>query len=154
MLASNEGDGAPARPSVAADVSCGARQDLGDAALFLEGSIALVVERRAEKAPRRHHLRRTPILARESAAHALHLLPDALDLRDDRIRDVPAFLEEGKAGLGRAVELARGIRRNRRVADLLEIGERRIDDAGARRIKSARALLEFLDDLITVPRLL
>src|SRR5262249_17745412 len=40
------------------------------------------------------------------------------------------------------------------VARLLEIGQRRIDDAGARRVPAGGLVLEHLDDLVAVARLL
>jgi hypothetical protein len=40
------------------------------------------------------------------------------------------------------------------MADLVEVGERGIDHAGARRIEACRALLQRLDDLVAVARTL
>src|SRR5947207_803617 len=41
-----------------------------------------------------------------------------------------------------------------RVAEVFEHCERRVDRSRARRVHAAEALLDFLDDLVTVPRLL
>src|ERR1700694_674633 len=50
--------------------------------------------------------------------------------------------------------LAAFLRPRSRVAQILEHRERRINGPGTRRIHSAEALLDFLDDLVAVARLL
>ena len=56
--------------------------------------------------------------------------------------------------VGDGVELLRAFRRSGDVTGFLEKGQRRIDDAGARRIPLGGLFLDQLDDLIAVARLL
>src|SRR5208283_5422776 len=60
----------------------------------------------------------------------------------------------GRARCGDRKELLRAFRRPRLdLSELLEEGERRTDDAGARRISAAGARLDLANDVVAVPRL-
>ena len=56
--------------------------------------------------------------------------------------------------VGDGVELLGALGLGGDVADLFEVGQRRIDHAGARRIPTGGLLLKHLDDLVAVARLL
>ncbi len=94
------------------------------------------------------------ILLRHRFAQPLHLEADPLDLRDGGVDAVPMLGEMRAALLGQAIELARALDVDGGVADLLEIGQRWINHAGARHVEAVGKIVEGLDDLVAVARLL
>ena len=71
-----------------------------------------------------------------------------------RIDESLVLFEVGAAFVGDRVELLCAIRLRGDVAGLFEEGQRRIDHAGAWRIPARGFLLQHLDDLVAVARLL
>ena len=63
-------------------------------------------------------------------------------------------LEMGAPFIGDRVELLGAVGLRRQVADVLQIGQRRVDDARARAVPAGGLLLDHHDDLVAVPRLL
>src|SRR5439155_1635412 len=80
------------------------------------------------------------------APSLLHPVEDLFDLR-------LALVYEAPAGVGDAVDLASILLDRADVAHILEHLQRRIDGAGAGGIEAAEALLERLDQLVAVGRL-
>src|SRR5262249_28279192 len=68
--------------------------------------------------------------------------------------EVAVRLEVCAALLGDGVEPLRAFGLRGDVADLFQVGQRRIDDAGARAVPVRGLFLEQLDDFVAVPRLL
>src|SRR5262245_24741295 len=87
-------------------------------------------------------------------AHALRPLADGAEPLQHRIDEVAVVLEMRLALVGDGVELLRALRLRGDVAGILEIGQRRVDDAGARRVPACGLVLQDLDDLVAVARLL
>jgi hypothetical protein len=74
---------------------------------------------------------------------------------DDLVDGALVLGEVLPSGVGDRVDLlAAFLDRGAREAHVLEHRERRVDRARARRVAAARALLQLLDDLVTVPRFL
>src|SRR5207245_10812000 len=80
------------------------------------------------------------------APSLLHPAEDLVDLR-------PALGHEGAAGIRDAVDLAPVLLDGADVPHVLEHLQRRVDGAGTRGIEAAEALLERLDQLVAVARL-
>src|SRR5262249_38288426 len=87
-------------------------------------------------------------------AHAGHLAPDALELLEDRLDMSLVLREMTPAFLGRVIELLGAFGLDPGIAQLLEICQGRIDHAGARHVVAAGALLQGLDQLVAMARLL
>jgi len=92
------------------------------------------------------------VLARQCPAHQAHLLAEKIELGPHHVGTVAVRFDVGPS-LGRqGITLAITLHRHRRVPDLLEIGQGRIDHPRARRVETIRASLEELDELIAVTR--
>src|SRR5262249_38199921 len=146
-----------------------ALDDLGDAPLLLGGRAAHIEQCRLQRRARTTEHRvvaaasvtmtsvaATPpaIVVFRRLAQALPLQARALDLRDRGV-DGLAVLGEMRLPLGgQPVELARPLGLDRGIAGLFEIGERGINDARARHVEAVREVVERLDDLVAVTRLL
>src|SRR3546814_6233880 len=83
-----------------------------------------------------------------------HALADAGEFRQHGIGLGTAVGQIGAALLGDAVELLGALGDDRGEADLFQIGQRRIDYAGARCVETVAVLVERLDDLVAMTRLL
>src|SRR3984893_16452739 len=113
--------------------------------------LAQVVDRRAHE---RRHAATLVVVAAEAAAHARTPLADEGKPLEHRVDEVAVLLEMGAALLGDGVALLGALDLGGEVARLLEIGQRRIDDARARRVPAGGLVFEHLDDLVAVARLL
>src|SRR5262245_5897827 len=119
----------------------------------LRRDVAQIVDRRPEK-------RRDPgaaaivVVAGEPPPHARRALADRGQALEHGIDEIAVLVEVGTALAGDGVELLRALDFGGDIARLLEIGQRGIDDAGARRVPARRLLLQHLDDLVAVARLL
>ena len=78
--------------------------------------------------------------------------PRAVKPLEHDVDQLTIGLQIGAAFVGDGVELFRAFGCSGDVARFLQIGQRRIDDAGARRVPVRRFLFEQLDDLIAVAR--
>src|SRR5450755_1489393 len=94
------------------------------------------------------------LIARERLPDAVHLAANACQLRQHRVDQGTIFIELRQSGVGDAIELLAALGFDRGVADFFEVGEGRINHAGARSVKALRRFLESLDDLVPMPRML
>ena len=97
----------------------------------------------------------TPILALAagSAPPAVHPLAERGQTIEHNIDEIAISLEIGAPGVGDGIELFAAFRCRGDIARFLKIGQRRIDDAGARAVPVRGFLLQELDDFIAVARL-
>src|SRR5262245_55941119 len=115
--------------------------------------VAQIVDRRPQE-------RRDPgaaavvVVTTEAPPHARRALADRGQALEHGIDEIAVLVEVGTALRGDGVELLRALDFGGDVARLLEIGEGGIDDARARRVPARRILLQHLDDLVAVARLL
>src|SRR5215831_2087502 len=117
----------------------------------LGGDPAQVLDRRAHE---RRHAAAVVVVAAEAAAHARNPLADEGQPLEHRVDEVAVLVEMGAALVGDGVALLGALDLGGDVAGLFEIGQRRIDDAGARRVPAGGLVFEHLDDLVAVARLL
>ena len=94
------------------------------------------------------------LVAVEPGAGLGHLRPVFLHRGEDHVGDVAVAGEMGAAGLGDGVDLLVALGAGDGVAGFLEVGQRRVDDAGARAVGAVGTLLQGLDDVVAVARLL
>src|SRR5262249_53502328 len=87
-------------------------------------------------------------------AHARDLLADRGEPREHGVDESAVLHEMGAAFLGDSVELLGALALGGDMARFLEIGVGGIEDAGARRMPARGLVLEHLDDLVAVARLL
>src|SRR5262245_45720548 len=113
--------------------------------------LAQVLDRRAHE---RRHAAAVVVIAAEAAAHARNALADEGKPLEHRVDEVAVLVEMSAAFVGDGVELLGTLGLSGDVTRLLEIGQRRINDAGARRIPAGGLVFEHLDDLVAVARLL
>src|SRR5262249_36566798 len=119
----------------------------------LGGDLAQVRDRRAHH--RRNFGAAPVILVRlEPAADALRPLADGGEALEHGVDDVAVLVEMGAALGGGGGELLGALGLRGDVDGLFQIGHARIDHARARRIPARGLVLEQLDDLVAVPRLL
>src|SRR5262249_58223405 len=85
-------------------------------------------------------------------ADIAHAATDAVELGHEGIGCGAILLQVAAAFLADAVELLGPLRLDCRMAGLLEIGEGRIDYAGARDVVAARSLFQHLDQILAVAR--
>src|SRR5262249_38518406 len=90
----------------------------------------------------------------EAAAHAGDFIANGTKALEHRVDEIAVLVEIGAAVVGDGVEFLGALGLRRDVTGLLEVGECRIDDAGARRVPARRLLLHELDDLVAVTPLL
>src|ERR1700730_7965132 len=112
--------------------------------------LAQVLDRRAHE---RRHPAAVGVVA-EAVADARALLADEGKPLEHRVDEVAVLLEMGAALLGDGVALLGALDLGGEVARLLEISQRRIDDARARRVPAGGPVFQHLDDLVAVARLL
>src|SRR5262245_56548197 len=114
----------------------------------------------AQIVDRRPHQRRDPgaapvvVVAREAPAHARRAFADRGQALEHRIDKVAVVVEVRTAFGGDGVKLLGALDLGGDVARLLEIGQGGIDDPRAGRVPARRLLLQHLDDLVAVARLL
>ena len=94
------------------------------------------------------------VAASEAAAHAGDLLAERRHALQHGVDEVAVLFEVRAAFLGDRVELLGAFRLRGDVAGLLEKGQRRIHHAGTRRVPARGLVLQHLDDLVAVARLL
>src|SRR6185369_10250177 len=87
-------------------------------------------------------------------AHLGHLASDALELDEDGIDGLAVLLEMAPALISRVIELLGPLRLDPGIAQLFQIGQRRIDHPRAGHVIAARAFLQPLDQLIAMAGLL
>src|SRR5262249_61198124 len=97
---------------------------------------------------------RPAAVAAEAAAHARAGLADEGKPLEHGVDEVAVLLEMGAALVGDGVALLGALDLGGDVAGLFEIRQRRINDAGARRVPAGGLVFEHLDDLVAVARLL
>src|SRR5215813_10192823 len=93
-------------------------------------------------------------VAAEAPAHARDLGADRGEALQHRLDEVAVLVEIGAALVGDRVELLAALGLRRHVAGLFQISEGRVDDARARRVPAGGLVLQHLDDLVAVARLL
>ena len=98
--------------------------------------------------------RRTEGLAPHRLAQSVDALAGLAEEIERRFDRRAVVGEVGPALVGDGVELLVALGRRGDVAGLLEEGQRRIDDARARRIEALRLFLDGLDQVVAVARLL
>src|SRR5262249_17985716 len=86
--------------------------------------------------------RRRRAAAAEPAAHARNALADEGKPLEHRVDEVAVLVEMGAALLGDGVELLGALGLGGDVTGLFEIGQRRINDAGARRVPARGLVFE------------
>src|SRR6266540_883753 len=137
---------------------CGAGQDLDDLGFRFSVIAEALGRDLAQVLERRPHERRHPaavlILAAEATAHARNLLADGGKALEHSVDEVAIVVEIRPAFVGDGVKLLGAFRLRRDVAGLLEISQRRVNDARTRRVPAGGLFLEHLDDLVAVARLL
>ena len=104
---------------------------LGIVVETLGRDLAQVLDRRAHE---RRHPAALVVVAAEAAAHARPPLADEGKPLEHGVDEVAVLLEMGAALVGDGVALLGAFDLSGDVARILEIGQRRINDAGARRI--------------------
>src|SRR5262249_23140064 len=124
---------------------------LGVVVETLGRDLAQVLDRRA---PERRHAAAAVVVAAETAAHARNPLADEGQPLEHRVDEVAVLVEMSAAFVGDGVELLGALGLGGDVTSLFQIGQRRINDAGARRVPAGGLVFEHLDDLVTVARLL
>src|SRR5262249_30128481 len=87
-------------------------------------------------------------------AHARHSLADQGKPLEHRVDEVAVLVEMGAAFVGDGVELLGALGLGGDVTGLFEIGQRRVNDAGAPRVTTGRPGFRERDDLVAVARLL
>ncbi len=87
-------------------------------------------------------------------AHPRGLLAERREAPKHCIDECAVFLEVGAPLVGDGVELLGPLGLGGEIARLLEVGEGRVHDPGARRVPAGGLLLQHLDDLVAVARLL
>src|SRR6202051_1575308 len=147
-----------ARRLAALQLCCGAGEDfdqtrfvVGVALKALADRLAQMIERGLDEGRQRAAI---AALATFAAAPAVDALAERAQPVEHGVNHVAIGLEIDAAFAGDGVELLGAFGRSGDVAGFLQISQRRIDDAGARRIPIRGLLLDPLDDLVAVARLL